>query len=74
ERGADLGAVAMQYSLRHPAIAVTLAGPRTAAEVEGNVRHATTPLPPSLWDELDTFLATLPPAGPGGEAVLSEGT
>ncbi|MGH2369984.1 MAG: aldo/keto reductase, partial [Chloroflexota bacterium] len=46
ERGVDLGAVAMQYSLRHPAIAVTLAGPRTAAEVEGNVRHATTPLPP----------------------------
>ena len=58
----------MQYSLRNERIAVTLAGPRDAHEVEGNVRHATTPLPESLWHELDVFLGTLPPAGPGGEA------
>jgi aryl-alcohol dehydrogenase-like predicted oxidoreductase len=67
DRGLDLGAVAMQYSLRYPAIAVTLAGPRTAQEVEGNIRHATAVLPPSIWAELDAFLATLGPAAPGGE-------
>jgi D-threo-aldose 1-dehydrogenase len=56
ERDLDLGAVAMQYSLRHPAIAVTLVGPRTPAEVEGNVRHATTALPPTIWDDLRPLL------------------
>ncbi len=60
ERGADLGALAMQYSLRHPGIAVTLAGPRTADEVEGNVRHATTEYPQELWDDLDALLAAEP--------------
>jgi D-threo-aldose 1-dehydrogenase len=68
ERDLDLGAVAMQYSLRHPSIAVTLVGPRTAEEVEGNVRHATTVLSDALWVELDAYLATLGPPAPGGEA------
>jgi D-threo-aldose 1-dehydrogenase len=67
ERGLDLGAVAMQYSLRNEKIAVTLVGPRTAEEVEGNVRHATAALPPGLWSELDAFLATLGAPAPGGE-------
>lgn len=66
-REVDLGALAMQYSLRHPHITVVLAGPRDAAEVEANVRHATAPLPAGVWDALDAFTATLPPAGPGGE-------
>jgi aryl-alcohol dehydrogenase-like predicted oxidoreductase len=66
-RGLDLGALAMQYSLRNPNITVVLAGPRDAAEVEANVRHATTPLPAEVWAELEAFSATLPPAGPGGE-------
>jgi D-threo-aldose 1-dehydrogenase len=68
ERGLDLGAVAMQFSLRRPDIAVTLAGPRTAAEVEGNVRHALTPLPADVWDDLRRVLETLPPPAAGGEA------
>lgn len=68
ERQVDLGAVAMQYSLRDERIAVTLAGPRDAAEVEANARHATTPLPPGIWDDLDDFLKTLGPWTPGGEA------
>ncbi len=66
-RGLDLGAIAMQYSLRNPNITVVLAGPRDVEEVEANVRHATTPLPAGLWDELDAFIATLGPAAPGGE-------
>lgn len=67
ERALDLGALAMQFSLRHVGIAVTLAGPRTAEEVEGNVRHATTPIPEAVWTELDAFLGTLGPPAPGGE-------
>src|SRR5687768_6863770 len=66
ERDLDLGALAMQYSLRNASIAATLAGPRTADEVEANVRHATTPIPDATWTELDAFLRTLGPAAPGG--------
>ena len=63
----ELGALAMQYSLRNERIAATLAGPRNVAEFEANLRHATPPLPPGIWGELDAFLATLGPAPPGGE-------
>jgi len=65
--GVDLGAVAMQYSLRNEKIAVTVAGPRNADEVEANVRHALTPLPPGIWQDLAEFLTTITPASPGGE-------
>ena len=68
ERQVDLGSVAMQYSLRDERFAVTLAGPRDAVEVENNILHARTPLPPGIWDDLDTFMKTLGPWTPGGEA------
>jgi aryl-alcohol dehydrogenase-like predicted oxidoreductase len=58
----------VQFSLRRPDIAVTLVGPRTAEEVEANVRHALTPTPDGLWAALDALLPTLPPPAPGGEA------
>ena len=67
-RDLDPGEVAMQYSLRHPAITCTLAGPRTVDEVENNITHATASLPGDLWSELDDFVAALGPAPPGGEA------
>ena len=69
DRELDLGALAMQYGLRHPDIAATLAGPRTAEEVEANVRHATSAIPESVWPDLDAFLTTLGPPSPGGEAA-----
>ena len=68
ERGIDSGTLAMQYSLRNPAITCTLAGPRTVHEVETNIEHATTALPKSIWEELSTFVASLSPAPPGGES------
>jgi len=68
ERRLDLGAVAMQYSLRHPHISTVLVGPRDAGEVESNIRHATTRLPDDIWDELEAFVAELGPYAPGGEA------
>ncbi|MDQ3701379.1 MAG: aldo/keto reductase, partial [Chloroflexota bacterium] len=68
ERNVDLGALAMQFSVRNPDLAVTLAGPRTASEVEGNVRHAMAPLPEGIWEDLERLLEGLPPPAPGGEA------
>ena len=68
ERDVDLGEVAMQYSVRNTSITSTLAGPRTADEVEANLRHLHAELPEGLWGELDEFLATLGPAPSGGEA------
>jgi D-threo-aldose 1-dehydrogenase len=67
-RGVDLGALAVQFSLKDARVAVTLTGPRDAAEVEANIRHATTPLPATIWGELDAFLKTLGAWTPGGEA------
>jgi D-threo-aldose 1-dehydrogenase len=67
-RGVDLGALAMQFSLRYERVTVTLTGPRDAGEVEDSLRHATTPLPLTIWEELDAFLATLGLWVPGGEA------
>ena len=69
ERGLDVGAVAVQFSLREPRIDATLVGPRTVDEVESCLRHATTELPEEIWEELEDFLAGLqPPPAPGGEA------
>jgi aryl-alcohol dehydrogenase-like predicted oxidoreductase len=67
-RGVDLGALAVQFSLRDERVAVTLTGPRDAAEVEANIRHALAPLPDGIWEELDTFIMTLGAWTPGGEA------
>ena len=69
ERGVDTGALAVQYSLRNEKIATTLAGPRTAGEVEGNVRHATVQLPAGIWEELEVLLDGLGPVPPGGEML-----
>jgi aryl-alcohol dehydrogenase-like predicted oxidoreductase len=68
ERDLDLGAVAMQFSIRNQRIAVTLAGPRTVEEVERNVAHAKVSISESMWSELDAFLRALGPGLPGGEA------
>ena len=68
EHAVDLGAVAVQYQLRNAHITTTLVGPRSADEVEANLRHATTRLPDGIWGELETFLAALGPYAPGGEA------
>ena len=69
ERDLDVGAAAVQFSLREPRIDATLVGPRTAAEVESCLGHATAELPEGIWEELEGFLAGLqPPPEPGGEA------
>ena len=52
-RGVDLKAAAIQFPLRHPAVASVLTGCRSVAEVEENVRMFEAPIPDTLWDELD---------------------
>jgi aryl-alcohol dehydrogenase-like predicted oxidoreductase len=53
ERGVPIQAVAVQWVLRNPKIGCVLIGPRTAEEVEENVRMATVPLPAGIWDEVE---------------------
>ena len=47
-----LKAAALQFGLLHPAVAATIPGPRSVAEVEENFRMAGHPIPVDLWAEL----------------------
>lgn len=51
--GVELKAAAIQFPLRHPAVASVLVGCRSVSEVEENVRLFKTPVPDSLWTEID---------------------
>jgi len=51
--GVDVKAAALQFPLRHPAIASVLTGCRSGAELEENVRLFNTPIPDQLWEALD---------------------
>jgi D-threo-aldose 1-dehydrogenase len=48
-----LPAVALQFSLRHPAISTVLIGPRSAEEVNQDFSWLRHPIPDSLWSEPD---------------------
>jgi D-threo-aldose 1-dehydrogenase len=47
-----LKAAALQFGLAHPAVAATIPGARSTAEVEENIRMAAHPIPDALWDGL----------------------
>ena len=47
-----LRAAALQFGLAHPAVAATIPGARSAAEVEENFRMAGVSIPNDLWSEL----------------------
>ena len=69
ERGVEVGALAVQWSIRDSRIGATLVGPRTVAELEANVRHATAEVPEEIWPEIAAFIDQLePPPESGGEA------
>jgi D-threo-aldose 1-dehydrogenase len=51
--GVDLKAAALQFPLRHPAIASVLLGPRSVAQLEENLEMFETRIPDDLWRELD---------------------
>ncbi len=47
-----LKAAALQFGLAHPAVAATIPGAQSVAEVEENVAMVQLPIPDALWDEL----------------------
>jgi len=51
--GASLKAVAIQFPLRHPAVATVLTGCRSVAEVEQNIQAFQADIPDELWPVLD---------------------
>jgi D-threo-aldose 1-dehydrogenase len=51
--GVDLRAAALQYPLRHPAVAATIPGAKSVAEVTANLGYFASPIPDALWDDLD---------------------
>jgi aryl-alcohol dehydrogenase-like predicted oxidoreductase len=51
-RDIPIQAVALQFSLRQPAIHCTLTGAKTPQELEENLRAATLPLPDLIWREI----------------------
>ena len=72
DRGIDVGALAMQFNIRHPGIASTLVGSRDGAEIAASYRHATASLAPAVWHELAAATAAFPTAAPGGDAGILE--
>ena len=50
--GVSLLAVALQYVVRHPAVAASIPGPRSPDEARANALAAAEPIPAALWDEL----------------------
>jgi D-threo-aldose 1-dehydrogenase len=61
--GVPLTAAALQFPLAHPAVATVVAGARSRAEVEANVRLLRLPIPPGFWQELKDE-GLLPAAAP----------
>ena len=51
--GVDPRAAALQYPLRHRAVAAVIPGVRSAAEVEQNLALVATEIPASLWSDLE---------------------
>jgi D-threo-aldose 1-dehydrogenase len=50
--GVPLPAAALQFPLRHPAVASVVAGAVSEEEVERNIALMSLPIPADLWDEL----------------------
>ena len=51
--GVPLIAAALQYPLRHPAVACVIPGAKNEAEVASNVALMNIPIPEGLWKELE---------------------
>jgi D-threo-aldose 1-dehydrogenase len=50
--GVDIGAIALQFPLAHPAVASVVAGLRSVEEVISAVNRLKTPIPKGLWERL----------------------
>lgn len=54
ERGIPLTAAAIQFPLRHPAVAAVLAGPRNGAEMSAIIGDFNLTIPEEVWQDLDS--------------------
>ena len=52
EEGIEVGAVALQFPLGHPAVAAVVPGLRSTEELISAVSRMATPIPPGLWERL----------------------
>lgn len=55
-----LMAAALQFPLRHPAVVSVLPGPRSRDQLAGIAEAAQTPIPATLWAELDAIRRDVP--------------
>lgn len=55
--GVSLTAAALQFPLRHPAVATVLVGCRTPDEVRANTAAMDEDIPDGLWDDIDALVA-----------------
>ncbi len=53
ERGITLGAAALQFGMRHPAVTTVLVGARSAAEARLDVSYAASPIAADVFEALD---------------------
>jgi D-threo-aldose 1-dehydrogenase len=57
-----LGAAALRFPLRHPAVTSVVIGAKSPDQLHQNVDWFGTDLPDSLWSDLDAALANAPAA------------
>ncbi len=50
--GVDIKAAAIQFPFGHPTVVTVIPGARSTAELQENVKLASTPIPRALWSEL----------------------
>lgn len=53
--GVTLPDAAVQFPLRHPAVASVVIGARDRQQVEQGIERASVPIPEGLWDEIDAW-------------------
>ena len=60
DHGAAMNAVALQWCTRHPRVASTIPGARTAAEARANAEAGSAPVPEALWQDLEPLVRHWP--------------
>ena len=65
--GVDVRAVALQFSLAHPAVAAAIPGASRPDRIDDNLRLAAASIPAELWDTLkaERLIAALAPTPVG---------
>ena len=54
--GVELPEAAIQFPIRHPAVASIVIGARDGAQVEQSLARASRPIPPQLWSDIDAVV------------------